>query len=108
MDRETCTPTHNQSVDAYAKLFDDNITKILNDCALLRSTTRRSGQCRLLSTEAGAAKPACRRAKRCYRRSCSEPHRNEFNQARLIARQRIDQSRVYHMKSKIVAAEGDS
>ena len=108
--RETCASTHNQSVDDYVKLFDDDITRILDDCAPLRSTIRRSGShdCRLLSTEARAAKRACRRAERRYRRTGSDAHRAEFNQARQIARQRIDESRVNHIKSEIAAAEGDS
>ena len=41
--RETCASTHNPSVDDYVKLFDDDITRILDNCAPLRSTTRRSG-----------------------------------------------------------------
>ena len=69
--RETWAPTHSQSVDEYVKQFDDDITRILDDCMPLRSVTRRSGShdCCLLSTEARKAKRACRRAERRYRRT---------------------------------------
>jgi len=53
-------------VDDYVRLFEQDVTQIIDACAQLRSTTKRIGtqMHRFLSDEARSTKRACRRAER--------------------------------------------
>ncbi len=61
------------SVDDYAELFNTEVTRVLDRCAPLRTTTRRSGahDRHSLSDEARDAKRRCRQLERRYRRTGS-------------------------------------
>ena len=97
------------SADEYTELFEAEVTRVLDACAPIRSVTKRSGShdCRRLSADARAAKRACRRAERRYRRTGSDIDRLEFNRARRLACQLIDSSHVSHIKNEVAASAGN-
>ena len=86
-----------------------DVTRILNICAPLRSTTKGVGihSSRFLSEEARSAKQACRRAERRFRRTGFTSHKANYKKARKTARLLIDESRVSQIRKDIAEADGD-
>jgi len=83
---------------------------VLDVCAPLRTTTRRQGtHDRVpLSDEARTAKRTCRRFERHFRRFRSSTDRQQFNEARSVARDLIYMSRADVLKAKVIESAGDS
>jgi len=83
---------------------------VLNVCAPLRTKTRQQGTYDRvpLSDEARTAKRTCRRFERRFRRFGSSTDRQQFNEARSVARDLIYKSRADVLKAKVGDSAGDS
>jgi len=83
---------------------------VLDVCAPLCTKTRRQGtHDRVpLSDEARIAKRTCRRFERRFRRFGSSTDRQQFNEARSVARDLIYKSRADFLKAKVIESAGDS
>ena len=94
--------------DEYADLFDDEVTRVLDIHAPLRTGRRRcSGQhdTYFLSDEARQAKR--RRLERRYRRSGLQSDKQAYNAACKASRDSIMTSRADHIKTQLEQASGD-
>ena len=98
------------STDAYTELFESEVTRVLDVCAPLRTKTRRQGSHDRvpLSEEACIAKRTCRRLERRFRRSGSPSDKQQFHEARSVARDLIYKSRADVLKAKVIESAGDS
>ena len=95
---------------SHTKLFESEVTRVFNVCAPLRTKTRRQGSHDRvpLSEEACIAKRTCRRLERRFRRSGSPSDKQQFHEARLVARDLIYKSQSDVLKAKVIESAGDS
>jgi hypothetical protein len=96
------------SASDYAAPFDNEMTRILDLYAPIRSATRRCGthDAYQLTSEARSAKRNCRRLERRYRRTQAVIDK-EFERARDLARSKIEESRTNFIREKLSASNGD-
>ena len=97
------------SVDAYADLFDSEMTRLLDTHAPIRHATKRCGKndCRRLSKEAREAKRHRRRLERRYRRTRNETDRLAYKAACVTARDSITSSRTNEIRTSLAESAGD-
>ena len=103
------TVSESSSASDYAVLFDNEVTRLLDVYAPVRSVTKRQGahDVRQLSDEARAAKRNCRRLERRFRKTQADADRKEFKCARDLARLKIEESRTNSITVKVSASAGD-
>src|SRR5664279_4613067 len=96
-------------VDAYAKLIDTEVKRVLDVHAPMQTRTRRCGQndSRWLSAEARDAKCLRRRLERRYHRIRLAVDKQAFVDARKAARDSIMKSRANDIRSKMAEVDGD-
>ena len=97
------------SADAYAELFEADISRVLNVCVPLRTDEKREGthDHGSLSVEASTAKRTCRRLERRFRPTEAPPGKQKFVQARSVALDLIIKPRAAALVVKVNESTGD-
>jgi len=95
--------------DEYAELFNEEVCRVLDVHAPLRSSRRRRGEhdIRQLSDNAKHAKQLRRRLERQYHRTGSEANQRAYRSACLTACASIQRSHADHIKEELDAVSGD-
>ena len=90
------------SQDEYVDVFDNEVRRLLDDAAPIRTAVKRPAlnDFRWRSDEARAAKRNCRRLERRYFRARSDANRRAYRTAQRSAKQAVTDSRTAHFKSE--------